>query len=135
MNKTANVGYIIFGIIIALFLFFILVPFLTSESNRFVVNNKNTNYSDFESIKTYSEDLNRENYLNYVNDDYGFNIEYPNNWEKRTNSKYDVESAKILVFFMSPYETSSDKFQDNINFGIVDFGQKLTYEGVIGAKE
>lgn len=52
-------------------------------------------------------------FLTYNN--YGVKIGYPNHWTK-TDNPYE----KVIVFFSSPLESSTDKFSENINIVIED---------------
>lgn len=50
-----------------------------------------------------------ENFLIYTNDQAGFKISYPNNWEMIENF------GGTTVAFRSPAEDSSDSFKENVN--------------------
>ena len=94
-----------------------LLLFLTLLANIFLyVHYYNYQQSNAQTINTSSEDIARittAGYLTYKNSMYGFEIQYPSNWEKIDFGQAIEEDGRhVVVTFLSPPEGALDIFRE-----------------------
>jgi hypothetical protein len=109
-----------------------LLLFLTLLANIFLyVHYYNYQQSNAQTINTSSEDIARittAGYLTYKNSMYGFEIQYPSNWEKIDfGQAIEEDDRHIVVTFLSPPEDALDIFREYlvIQVGKVMFNRSL----------
>ncbi|HKG89647.1 MAG TPA: PsbP-related protein [Nitrososphaeraceae archaeon] len=109
-----------------------LLLFLTLLANIFLyVHYYNYQQSNAQTINTSSEDIVRittAGYLTYKNSMYGFEIQYPSNWEKIDfGQAIEEDDRHIVVTFLSPPEDALDIFREYlvIQVGKVMFNRSL----------
>ena len=109
-----------------------LLLFLTLLANIFLyVHYYNYQQSNAQTINTSSEDIVRittAGYLTYKNSMYGFEIQYPSNWEKIDfGQAIEEDDRHIVVTFLSPPEDALDIFREYlvIQVGIPMFDRSL----------
>lgn len=109
-----------------------LLLFLTLLANIFLyVHYYNYQQSTAQTINTSSEDIARittAGYLTYKNSMYGFEIQYPSNWEKIDfGQTIEEDDRHIVVTFLSPPEDALDIFREYlvIQVGEVMFNRSL----------
>jgi hypothetical protein len=109
-----------------------LLLFLTLLANIFLyVHYYNYQQSTAQTINTSSEDIARittAGYLTYKNSMYGFEIQYPSNWEKIDfGQTIEEDDRNIVVTFLSPPEDALDIFREYlvIQVGEVMFNRSL----------
>jgi hypothetical protein len=109
-----------------------LLLFLTLLANIFLyVHYYNYQQSNAHTINTSSEDIVRittAGYLTYKNSMYGFEIQYPSNWEKIDfGQAIEEDDRHIVVTFLSPPEDALDIFREYlvIQVGKVMFNRSL----------
>ncbi len=56
-----------------------------------------------------------QNFASYINDDYQFEIRYPQDWSKR---QLDDPITGEIVVFASPLETDADLFLEKVNIAV-----------------
>jgi hypothetical protein len=109
-----------------------LLLFLTLLANIFLyVHYYNYQQSNAQTINTSSEDIARittAGYLTYKNSMYGFEIQYPSNWEKIDfGQAIEEDDRHIVVTFLSPPEDALDIFREYlvIQVGKLMFNRSL----------
>lgn len=109
-----------------------LLLFLTLLANIFLyVHYYNYQQSTAQTINTSSEDIARittAGYLTYKNSMYGFEIQYPSNWEKIDfGQTIEEDDRNIVVTFLSLPEDALDIFREYlvIQVGEVMFNRSL----------
>ena len=109
-----------------------LLLFLTLLANIFLyVHYYNYQQSNAQTINTSSEDIARittARYLTYKNSMYGFEIQYPSNWEKIDfGQAIEEDDRHIVVTFLSPPEDALDIFREYlvIQVGKLMFNRSL----------
>jgi hypothetical protein len=109
-----------------------LLLFLTLLANIFLyVHYYNYQQSNAQTINTSSEDIVRittAGYLTYKNSMYGFEIQYPSNWEKIDfGQAIEEDDRHIVVTFLSPPEDALDIFREYlvIQVGKLMFNRSL----------
>jgi hypothetical protein len=109
-----------------------LLLFLTLLANIFLyVHYYNYQQSNGHTINTSSEDIVRittAGYLTYKNSMYGFEIQYPSNWEKIDfGQAIEEDDRHIVVTFLSPPEDALDIFREYlvIQVGKLMFNRSL----------
>jgi hypothetical protein len=68
---------------------------------------------------SYNLPLSKQGFLTYTNSEYGFKIDYPADWSVREN----IMGA--VVVFLSPRESTSDNFLENVNIIVQDNSMTL----------
>ncbi len=61
--------------------------------------------------RSRDKDDEEENYLTYKNEKWGFEIKYPEDWEKEEE---DYSYDEFTVFFISPFEDEDDENRENL---------------------
>lgn len=109
-----------------------LLLFLTLLANIFLyVHYYNYQQSTAQTINTSSEDIARittAGYLTYKNSRYGFEIQYPSNWEKIDfGQAIEEDDRHIIVTFLSPPEDALDIFREYLvmQVGNLTFNRSL----------
>lgn len=109
-----------------------LLLFLILLANIFLyVHYYNYQQSTAQTINTSSEDIARittAGYLTYKNSMYGFEIQYPSNWEKIDfGQAIEEDDRHIIVTFLSPPEDALDIFREYlvIQVGNLTFNRSL----------
>ena len=110
-----------------------LLLFLTLLANSFLyVHYYNYQQSTAQTINIPSEEdiarITTASYLTYKNSMYGFEIQYPSNWEKVDfGQAIEEDDRHIIVTFLSPPEDPSDIFREYlvIQVGKLMFNRSL----------
>lgn len=70
-----------------------------------------------------SQSLELTNWKIYRNEKYRFEIHYPSNWTRQEQEPFGT-LALIFVAFLSPQESASDMFLENINITVQDLSNQ-----------
>ncbi|MGC1135831.1 MAG: hypothetical protein WA941_23605 [Nitrososphaeraceae archaeon] len=99
---------------------------IDNEDVRLKVNNDTTTATTTNITAAYAT-----NFLTYEDPDYGWKIQYPSDWQTE-EEKEEGEGGSNSVSFVSPIESTSDRYPETLIVSVYPFSQNLSLDEFSG---